>query len=149
MTNVVELTKKLVELLEQVPIEVCEAHQRELLKIMPTEKSEVILKIGSGTFPEEHERSIGIFVQISHAEPASKEYSLTMLWQTILQSSTHDDLEFLDKILDSFESEASTPYEMRFTPAVFVREHIGCSHFSLIGKITEKDGRRNKKRVLL
>ncbi|TAD97306.1 MAG: hypothetical protein EAZ97_12750 [Bacteroidetes bacterium] len=137
MINALELSQKLLNLLKQTPEKKRRKLKKELLKMMPSEKSEVILKIGSGTFPKDNERSIGIFMQIPHCKPYEEKISLSMALFTVLSQSTHFYLEFLNKILDSFEKESLSPYGLTFMPATIIYEHVGCIHFSLIGKIAK------------
>jgi hypothetical protein len=141
MVQFLEITTQLLNLFEKTPPEALQLLHAELLKMMPTEKTQVTFKIGSGTFPKENERSIGIFIQVPHSKPSEEALSLNKTLQLILRQASPQYLDYLKGFLDSLEKEALSPFGLTFTPATIILQDMGCIHFSLAGKIAKKNGR--------
>ncbi|GEM_PF-3853309 len=134
MEITVDLTEKLLLILEKIDEESRTILQDELMKVVPSEESEVILKAGGGRFPDDNEYSMGLFVQVNYPQKNPKVKPLNTLIINLINRASTDKLEILDKVLTKLEKSIS-PYEFRYTDAQMVNEIIGAFHFSLIGKL--------------
>jgi len=129
------VSQKISDILAQTPTEQQEGLREELLKMLPQEGSEVKLKIGSGIYPEDNESSMGIFVEIHHAQKSIENYDLLGIWQMILSNTEDKYLKELEEMLDFFTKDAVQPYQLGFNPTVYTAPTIGCAYFRLTGKI--------------
>lgn len=134
MEITVDLTEKLLLILEKIDEESRTILQDELMKVVPSEESEVILKAGGGRFPDDNEWNIGIFVQVTPPQTNPEPQTLDLLIRNIVQLAETDTLEVVDEVLTGFET-ALPPYKFLYTDAQMVNETIGAFHFSLIGKL--------------
>lgn len=96
------ISQKITAILAQTPIEQQERLREELLKMLPQAGSEVKLKIGNGIYPEDNESSMGIFVEVHHAQKVVENYDLLAIWQIILSHTKDEYLKELEKMLDFF-----------------------------------------------
>ena len=134
MEVTIDLAEKLLDILEKIDEESRTILQNELMKTVPTEKSEVVLKPGGGTFPEDNEYSMGLFVQVSHPQPNPESQPLNILITNLIDRATADKLEILGKVLDKLDKSIA-PYEFRYMDTQIVTDTIKAFHFSLIGKL--------------
>lgn len=129
------LAKRLVLNLQKMPAESLENLRNELKKMIPQPDSTVMLKLGSGAYPEERETSVGIFVAIQSVRTTEETLDFQHFFENVFRLAQNKPFELLDSVLSEFESESEPEYWLTSIPASKMYEGLYGLHFSLKGRL--------------
>lgn len=132
-----DIAQKFLDLLTHISAESQEVLQNELLKIVPSEESKVIIRAGGGHFPAEDKYDIGILIQVYFPQTDSKPQSLDLLIYNLFNYANEPHQEVFFQLLEGFQT-TLPPYDFCFTEARMLNETMAAFHFSLTGYLKTK-----------